>query len=138
MTNLSINVRKLWKSAVQARMRSYSPYSKFRVGAAFDSDRDVVSGCNIENASYGATVCAERIAIFKGLSEGKRPKNEMVIVTLAGGPTPPCGICLQVMAEFCPPSFRIWMASPKKIYGGFKLSEFLPHAFDRKQLRRIK
>jgi len=88
-------------AAQAARARSYSPYSHYAVGAAvLTRSEQIFTGCNIENASYGATVCAERVAIWKAISEGERDFEAIAIVTINGGS--PCGICRQVMAEFAP------------------------------------
>jgi cytidine deaminase len=88
-------------AAQAARARSYSPYSHYSVGAAvLTRAGQIFTGCNIENASYGATVCAERVAIWKAISEGERDLEAIAVVTINGGS--PCGICRQVMAEFAP------------------------------------
>ncbi|MDB5037389.1 MAG: cytidine deaminase [Bacteriovoracaceae bacterium] len=128
------NINKIWKRAIRARLRSYSPYSKFRVGAAFQAGSEVVSGCNIENASYGATLCAERVAIFKAVSEGRSLIKDMVVVADTKDPTPPCGLCLQVMTEFCPPDLNIWMATSKKVFRKVLLSDLLRIPFSRTNL----
>ena len=91
-----------------ARAKAYVPYSHFRVGAAVMDDRNrVYSGCNIENASYGATCCAERTAIFKAVSEGARSIRKIAVTGGGPGPCMPCGICRQVMAEFAEPDFYL-------------------------------
>ncbi len=93
----------LIQKAKAAMEFSYSPYSKFKVGAALASKSGkIYTGCNIENASYGATNCAERTAIFKAVSEGETDFSAIAIVSSDGGPTYPCGICRQVIAEFSP------------------------------------
>jgi cytidine deaminase len=132
---VSEDIKKIWKAAVRARSRAYAPYSKFKVGAAFASGGDMISGCNVENASYGATLCAERVAIFKAISEGKKLGENIVIVTDAKLPAPPCGLCLQVMSEFCGARTRIWMGSPKKIFASKLFSELLTTPFQKKALR---
>lgn len=121
----------LYALAERARGLSYSPYSHFAVGAALlCDDGSVYTGCNIENAAYSPTVCAERVAIFKAVSEGKR---NFVAVAIAGGPADvaeahddcyPCGVCRQVLAEFCPPSLAVVTKNDVTT-----LSELLPHSF---------
>src|SRR4051812_5155869 len=97
-------VQKIWSEAVKAREKSYAPYSNFRVGAAFRIGETIYSGTNVENASYGACVCAERIAIFKALNEGQKKNIEdLVVVTSTKNGVAPCGLCLQVLSEFCSP-----------------------------------
>jgi cytidine deaminase len=110
-------------AAEEAMKNSYSPYSKIRVGAAImTKDGHVFTGCNIENASYGLTMCAERVALFKAVSEGFREFKALAIVSDAVTPTP-CGACRQVLSEFSP--------DMDVIYGGrsHKLKELLPDAF---------
>ena len=91
---------KLWKAAETARRRAYAPYSKFHVGAAIECvDGSIVSGCNVENASYGLTVCAERNAVGAMALQGKKPKRVAIVVDHVR-PVPPCGMCRQLLAEF--------------------------------------
>lgn len=125
--------RELIKSALAARENSHSPYSEFRVGAALlCADGKVYTGCNIENASYSATVCAERTAIFKAVSEGCRDFSAIAIV---GGNSDkmtmayPCGVCRQVMSEFCKKDFRIIVAESEEKYEEYTLGELLPKSF---------
>lgn len=127
--------KKLCELAIDATSNSYSPYSSFKVGAALlCSDGNVFTGCNIENVSYTPTVCAERVAVFKAISEGKR---DFESIAIAGGKEDvvgkeictPCGVCLQVLSEFCnPDKFYILLAKD----GGFEkytLRELLPKSF---------
>jgi cytidine deaminase len=89
-------------AAKQARENAHAPYSNFRVGAALRSASGrIFGGCNVENATYGLTICAERVAIFKGLSEGERGFSAIAVVTDAEALTPPCGACRQLIWEFC-------------------------------------
>ena len=128
--------RELIKKALEARKRSYSPYSHFAVGAALlTSDGEVFSGCNIENAAYSPSVCAERVAFAKAVSEGYRSFSKIAIV---GGPAdkdtlelcPPCGVCRQVMSEFCgKDDFRIILAKSVEEYESYTLGELLPLGF---------
>lgn len=125
--------RELIELAFEAKKRSYSPYSHFRVGAALlCEDGDVYLGCNIENASYGATNCAERTAIFKAISEGKT-KFSMLAVVADEIPLP-CGICRQVISEFCGKDFPIIVATEKETKR-FTLNDLLPNAFSAESLK---
>jgi cytidine deaminase len=122
---------KIWKKACGARDLAYAPYSKFQVGSAIETDSgEFFCGTNVENASYGGTVCAERIAIFKAVSEGfKKFKRIAVVSELNGKAVPPCGMCLQVIAEFCGPETEIILATPSSIQKIYKLSDLLPVQF---------
>ena len=122
----------LMRLAVDAREKAYAPYSGFRVGAACLSDRDEVAvGCNVENASYGLTICAERTAIGAAVAAGKRHFTAIAVV--AGGQTTPvpCGACLQVLTEFCKPDFLVIVASATRpaVFQTYRLKDLLPHAF---------
>ncbi len=128
--------RELIRAAFRARERAYSPYSRFQVGAALlGEDGKVYDGCNIEMSSYGATNCAERTAFFKAVSEGTRSFQAIAIVGGKEGEAvsdycPPCGICRQVMMEFCSPgSFRILLGKSEEDYQEFTLEELLPLGF---------
>lgn len=128
-----INYDSLLQQAARAREMSYSPYSGFKVGAAIlCSDGTVVTGCNIENRAYGPTNCAERTAFFKAVSEGKR---EFTAIAIAGGKDElemcyPCGVCRQVMGEFCDPdTFEIVCGTLKGDTEVWKLCELLPKMF---------
>ena len=120
--------------ALLAREKAYAPYSGYRVGAALLCENGkVYTGCNIENAAYTPTVCAERTAVFKAVSEGER---DFVMLAVAGGSGenvegifPPCGVCRQVLAEFCGPSFPVLAVTGEKTYVRYLLSELLPQAF---------
>ena len=126
--------KELVSIAFEAMKMSYSPYSHFKVGAALlCDDGSVYSGCNIENASYGATNCAERTAIFKAVSEGKRDFRMLAVV--GDEFALPCGICRQVIAEFCGGDFPIIVASEKETKK-FTLSELLPSAFSGDSMNR--
>lgn len=119
----------LLKIAKEARKRAHAPYSKFRVGAAIQSETgEIFSGCNIENASYGLTVCAERVALWKAVSEGSRKFSVIVIVTEGAHPVPPCGACCQVLAEFNP-EMKIISATLDGEKMAWKLSELFPNPF---------
>ena len=126
--------------ARQARLHSYSPYSNFSVGAALlCADGSVYQGCNIENASFGATNCAERTAFFKAVYDGKR---DFAAIAVVGGPTgtepenyaSPCGICRQVMQEFCKKDFKVIFGKANDEYLVMTLSEVLPASFSPEDL----
>lgn len=130
-----LEIQNLIGKALEAKMRAYAPYSHFQVGAALlCKDGAVVSGCNIENASYGATNCAERTAFFKAVSEGRK---EFRAIAIVGGREResitdyayPCGICRQVMKEFCNRDFVIIVAKSVEEYEIYSLEELLPHGF---------
>lgn len=128
-------IDELIRRAISARAFSYAPYSNFMVGAAVLTEKgQIFSGCNIENASYGATNCAERTAIFKAVSEGHKKIEAIAIV---GGmkdadfvDTYPCGICRQVLSEFADPDLPVILAVSESQYRMVSLSELLPYAFD--------
>lgn len=127
-------MKELIQQALLARKQAYAPYSGFQVGAALQcADGSVFTGCNIENASYGVTNCGERTAFFKAISEGKREFTRIAIVGGKGedmvAPAP-CGVCLQVMSEFCnPENFQIVMAKNTEEYMVKRLEELLPNRF---------
>jgi len=124
----------LIEKAKAAIDNAYAPYSKFKVAAVVETKSGkVYTGVNVENASYGLTMCAERVAVFKAVSEGDRDIEVVVVYTDTEEPTPPCGACRQVIAEFNPETLIV-MASRKKVVTA-KLSELLPHAFTGRILR---
>ncbi len=128
----------LMKLAVEARKASYSPYSNFKVGAALlGKSGKVYLGCNVENAAYTPTNCAERTAVFKAVSEGER---EFLAIAIVGGSgeepadfCAPCGICRQVLAEFCEQDFRIVLGTPNN-FKAYTLAELLPFSFGKNDL----
>lgn len=116
--------------AIEAKKNSYAPYSNFHVGAAvLTKSGKAYTGCNIENVSFGATNCAERTAIFKAVSEGETEFESIAIVGENGDYLPPCGVCLQVMAEFGSYTMKIIMANSTNDYKLINLGELLPKAF---------
>lgn len=126
---------KLVSQALQARKNAYAPYSNFKVGAAvLTNDGNIFTGCNIENASYGATNCAERTAIFKAVSEGYTTIKAIAIVGVQNGYTYPCGICRQVIAEFATDDTKIILGKNDTEYLVKTLDEILPGAFTKKDL----
>ncbi len=129
-------IKKLWKEAVRAQTKAYAPYSHFKVGAAFENKKKIYTGCNIENASYGATICAERVALVKAVSEGPTDIQNIVIVANTQDPTPPCGLCLQMLSEFASAKLVVWLANKKKIFGSILFSHLLTVPFSKKKLRK--
>ncbi|HZJ58259.1 MAG TPA: cytidine deaminase [Clostridia bacterium] len=120
--------QRLMNEAIRVKDMAYAPYSDFRVGAAVLAGDKIYTGCNIENISYGATCCAERVAIFKAISEGIRDFKAIAVASDSSGPTFPCGICLQVMAEFNVP--KIVVSDGGGGYNEYTLDDLLPWAFD--------
>lgn len=120
---------RLIECAKEERKRSYSPYSNFSVGAALlCSDGEIYCGTNVENKSYGATCCAERVAFFNAISDGKREFSAIAIYS-DKNPCYPCGICRQVMAELCDKDFWVYLYNGEKIIEK-RMSELLPDSFD--------
>lgn len=134
-----MNYDDLISKAIEMTERSYVPYSHFHVGAALlDKNGKIWTGCNIENAAYGPSNCAERTAVFKAVSEGVR---EFEAIAVVGGPEdeagnvqiqdfcPPCGVCRQVLSEFCSRDFKIILANGKGEQKTFTLAQLLPESF---------
>jgi cytidine deaminase len=117
-------------AATFARTRAQARYSRFKVGAALEtSDGDVVTGCNIENATYGLTLCAERVALVKALSEGHAVFTRIVVVADTESPTPPCGPCRQLLWEYCG-DIEVILANLEQTTATLRLSALLPMPFD--------
>ncbi len=115
-------------AARAARERAYTPYSRFPVGAALETEAgQVYTGCNVENASFGLTVCAERTAAFAAVCAGDRAWRALAVVS--GDGSSPCGACRQVLAEFAGPGLPIYVARPDGSYQRWTLGELLPHPF---------
>lgn len=130
-----INYEELVKLAYEATKSAYTPYSNFNVGAALlTKSGKIYLGCNIECASYGATNCAERTAIFKAVSEGEKEFAAIAVVSSSMDYTYPCGICRQVIAEFGDESMEIILAKDLD-YKVFTLAEMLPYSFTKKDLK---
>lgn len=138
-----MNKSELIRLAFKARENAYTPYSNFKVGAALlAKNGKIYQGCNIENATYSPTNCAERTAFFKAVSEGVREFNAIAIVggleTTKNGEfeyTPPCGVCRQVMMEFCDyDNFTVILAKSEQEYKEYKLSEIMPLGFNKNNL----
>lgn len=134
-----MNNKELVAAAFAAMQNAYAPYSSYKVGAALLSKSGrLYTGCNVENAAYGPTNCAERTAFFKAVSEGER---EFVKIAVVGGKDGsvtdmfmPCGVCRQVMAEFCDGDFEIIVARSKDDFTSFTLSTILPYGFSKKNI----
>jgi cytidine deaminase len=125
---------KLVASARAAREHAVADFSGFKVGAAVETaDGAIISGCNIENASYGLTVCAERVAIFKAVSEGHRAFTRIAVVADTDAPTPPCGACRQIIWEFCG-DVEVIMANLKSVTALLRMKDLLPLPFDKRLL----
>ena len=134
-----MNNKELVKLAFEAMQNSYSPYSKCKVGAALlATSGKVYLGCNVENSSYGPTNCAERTAIFSAICAGEREFTKIAIVGGKDGQVTsmfmPCGVCRQVMAEFCHDDFEVVVALSYDDFESFTLKELLPHGFLKKNI----
>jgi cytidine deaminase len=122
------------EAARAARQHAVCDFSGFQVGAALETDGgEIITGCNIENATYGLTVCAERVAIFKALSEGKRSFTRLAVVADTQEPTPPCGACRQIIWEFCGDA-EVIIANLTDIKATMRMKELLPLPFDKRLL----
>ncbi len=132
-----MNNENLVKKAIEAKDFSHSPYSKFRVGAALLTENDeIITGCNIENASYGLTICAERTAIFKAYSEGKRKFKAIAISSDDKNFCPPCGACRQIIWELCG-DIEVILIDSNQNTKSFKASDFLPFPFGDENLKGV-
>lgn len=121
-------------AARAAREHAVADFSGFKVGAALETDTgEIITGCNVENASYGLTICAERVAIFKALSEGKRAFKRIVVVADTADPTPPCGACRQIIWEFCG-DIEVTLANMQKVTKTLQMKDLLPLPFDKRLL----
>ena len=134
-----MNEKELCKEAIDAMKNAYAPYSGYKVGAALLTEKGkLFAGCNIENAAYTPTVCAERVALFNAISSGER---NFTAIAVAGGKDgvisgafPPCGVCRQVMAEFCAPDFTVLVVTGEDSYKKYTLNELFPKAFTPKNI----
>ena len=126
----------LISAASRARENAHAPYSHFRVGAALRAKSGrIFTGCNVENSSYGLTLCAERVAVFKALSEGERGFDAVAVVTDTDRLTPPCGACRQILWDFCPDAEVVLANLSGKIIMR-RMSDLLPDAFDASLLEK--
>jgi cytidine deaminase len=125
----------LIEAARGARLNAQALYSGFKVGAALEAtDGSIVTGCNIENASYGLTICAERVALVKALSEGQTSFTRIAVVADTAAPTPPCGPCRQLLWEYCG-DIEVILANLQGPTGRHRLADLLPLPFDRRLLK---
>lgn len=134
---MKLEIDKLIDKALKARENAYTPYSNFKVGAAILlKDNTYILGCNVENASYGLSNCAERTAMFKMISEGYRREDvvAMAIVGQSERPISPCGACRQVMTELLPEDCPVILANLNKDYREYKVCELLPYSFNEEDL----
>ena len=128
---------KLLDAARQARLKAHTPYSKFQVGAALETvSGKIITGCNIENATFGLTMCAERVAIYKALSEGEKSFTRIAIIADTAAPTPPCGACRQILWEFCG-DIEVVLGNLEKQTGVFRLKDLFPSPFDSRLLDQL-
>ena len=127
--------KELIDAATKVRENSYAPFSNFRVGSALETDDgQIIAGCNVESASYGLTVCAERVAIWKAISDGKRKITRTAVVADTEELTPPCGVCRQIIWEFGG-DIPVIMANLKGKTETLQMKDLLPRAFDTKFLK---
>ena len=125
---------RLVDAARKAREHAVASFSGFKVGAALETaDGTIVTGCNVENATYGLTVCAERIAMFKALSEGHRQFTRVAVVADTDDPTPPCGACRQILCEFGG-DLEVFLANLTEHKGTYRMKDLLPLPFDARLL----
>jgi cytidine deaminase len=133
-SDAAASLDRLVAAARAARQHAVADFSHFKVGAALETDSgEIITGCNIENASYGLTICAERTAIFKALSEGKRTFTRIAVVADTDAPTPPCGACRQIIWEFCG-DVEVTLANLEKVTGTLRMKDLLPLPFDKRLL----
>ena len=139
MSNYSKEVLDAWKKACEVQERAHAPYSKFFVGAALkvkESD-ELILGCNVENASYGATVCAERVAFQAAVAaNGKITPEYLALVTNSDPAVPPCAMCLQVFAEFCLPGFDVYIGNRNGIQKKVQFGDLLKSPFGPEDLAK--
>ena len=129
-----MSASELVASARRARRHAHAAYSGFKVGAAIEtSDGTIITGCNVENATYGLTICAERVAMFKALSEGHRKFRRVAVVADTDAPTPPCGACRQILWEFGG-DLEVILANLRRETGRHQLKDLLPVPFDSRLL----
>ncbi len=134
-----MNEKELCKEAIDAMKNAYAPYSGYKVGAALLTEKGkLFAGCNIENAAYTPTVCAERVALFNAISSGERKFTALAVAGgkdgVISGAFPPCGVCRQVMAEFCAPDFTVLVVTGEDSYKKYTLNELFPQAFTPKNI----
>lgn len=134
-----MNPSTLLEHALEARSRAYTPYSHFNVGAALlDAEGNVHYGCNIENAAYGPTNCAERTAVFRAIADGHAARSFQAIAVIGNteGPIAPCGVCRQVLVELCKPDMPVYLGNLHGQLLKTTVSELLPWAFTQKDVQQ--
>lgn len=132
-------LKKLVMLAVKAKNNAYVPYSGFHVGAALYADNGkYYTGCNVENASYGATICAERTAAVKAISDGAKKILAMAVSSDSNKPTMPCGICRQFISEFCSANMPLYLSNHSGEYESYSFEEILPHSFKQSDMEDVK
>lgn len=120
----------LLSAALAARANAHAPFSNFRVGAALeDSSGRIHTGCNVENATYGLTLCAERVAVFKAISEGAREFSRIAVAADTDSLTPPCGACRQILWEFCG-DIEVVLVNPRGLSETMRMKDLFPRPFD--------
>ena len=130
----SLSAAKLVAAARRARRNAHAAFSGFKVGAALETaDGTIVTGCNVENATYGLTLCAERVAMFKAISEGHRKFRRVAVVADTEAPTPPCGACRQILWEFGG-NLEVILGNLRRETGRHQLEDLLPVPFDARLL----
>jgi cytidine deaminase len=130
-----LSVSDLIEAARRARQHAHAAFSNFKVGAALETaDGTIVTGCNVENATYGLTICAERVAMFKAISDGHRQFQRVAVVADTQAPTPPCGACRQILWEFGG-DLEVVLANLERETGRHRLSALLPLPFDARLLK---
>lgn len=123
-------LQKMLEIAKKARENAYAPYSKYKVGSCIKSKNNYYGGCNVENASFGATICAERSSVMKMISvEGKTEIEKVLVLTDEKNPAPPCALCLQVLAEFCTDNTKVYLFNLENKSREFKFKDLLPYSF---------
>jgi cytidine deaminase len=123
-------MNKLLEAALEARNNAHAPFSKFRVGAAIEDESGrIFTGCNIENATFGLTICAERVAVFKAISEGARKFKRIAVAADTDVLTPPCGACRQILWEFCGDA-ELTLVNQQGKTETFRLKDLFPRPFD--------
>lgn len=133
---MAITSTDLLNAARTARLKAHAPFSHFLVGAALETaDGLIITGCNVENASYGLTICAERVAVFKAISEGHRAFTRVAVVADTEDPTPPCGACRQILWEFGG-NLEVILGNLVAEKGRYHMKDLLPLAFDARLLNK--
>ena len=134
MAASDVAIDRLVAAARAAREHAVADFSGFKVGAALETDTgEIITGCNVENASYGLTLCAERVAIFKAVSEGRRSFTRIAVVADTDDPTPPCGACRQIIWEFCG-DVAVTLANLQAVTRTLQMKDLLPLPFDKRLL----